>query len=341
MSYIYLQEREEVYSADSFSDIPAYVLSRLNLTAEKSCCKDSATECCPNSQSGTTLKHSTEEIGVGKLTLYAEASPAKTLVAQAKVPGLREREADCGASSPALLARYDPATRLWKTRQCSQDAGSGECLEIWPKWGTMRNGQCFLRPTLELRTCASASGFWRTPECSKGGTISREALSRIANGNWKRPSGAVMQLRLQDQVREPRLYPTPNCSGLDGGSNSRKANKKRGIHQMFYSTPTCRTSKRSRRFQSSSPNMGEVEEAELRKMYPTPKCQDSRAALTDRGKCNLGEVVHGGELTPQTREARLNPNWVEWLMGWPIGWTDLRPSATDKYRLWQQQHFNS
>ena len=22
---------------------------------------------------------------------------------------------------------------------------------------------------------------------------------------------------------------------------------------------------------------------------------------------------------------QLNPPWVEWLMGWPIGWTDLKP----------------
>jgi hypothetical protein len=27
---------------------------------------------------------------------------------------------------------------------------------------------------------------------------------------------------------------------------------------------------------------------------------------------------------------RLNPQWVEWLMGWPVGWTDLKPLETDK-----------
>ena len=26
--------------------------------------------------------------------------------------------------------------------------------------------------------------------------------------------------------------------------------------------------------------------------------------------------------------------WVEWLMGWPLGWTDLRPLATDRFRQW-------
>jgi len=34
----------------------------------------------------------------------------------------------------------------------------------------------------------------------------------------------------------------------------------------------------------------------------------------------------------------LNPTWVEWLMGWPLAWTDLKPLETDKFRQWQQQH---
>jgi hypothetical protein len=34
----------------------------------------------------------------------------------------------------------------------------------------------------------------------------------------------------------------------------------------------------------------------------------------------------------------LNPTWVEWLMGWPLGWTDLKPLETGKFRQWQQQH---
>lgn len=34
----------------------------------------------------------------------------------------------------------------------------------------------------------------------------------------------------------------------------------------------------------------------------------------------------------------LNPEWVEWLMGWPIGWTDLKPLAMDKFQQWQHQH---
>jgi hypothetical protein len=35
---------------------------------------------------------------------------------------------------------------------------------------------------------------------------------------------------------------------------------------------------------------------------------------------------------------RLNPMWVEWLMAWPLGWTDLKPLEMDKSHFAQQQH---
>jgi hypothetical protein len=42
--------------------------------------------------------------------------------------------------------------------------------------------------------------------------------------------------------------------------------------------------------------------------------------------------------TLRTPRATLNPAWVEWLMGWPVEWTDCAPLATDKYLLWRQLH---
>ncbi len=49
------------------------------------------------------------------------------------------------------------------------------------------------------------------------------------------------------------------------------------------------------------------------RMWPTPRVFMHKDSTTDRGKGNLGEVVGG----------QLNPTWVEWLMGYPLGWTDL------------------
>lgn len=36
----------------------------------------------------------------------------------------------------------------------------------------------------------------------------------------------------------------------------------------------------------------------------------------------------------------LNPTWVERLMGWPLGWTDLKPLEMGKFRERQKQHGN-
>jgi hypothetical protein len=43
-------------------------------------------------------------------------------------------------------------------------------------------------------------------------------------------------------------------------------------------------------------------------------------------------------VSPEEIGGPLNPEWVEWFMGWPIGWTDCEPLATAKYLLWQRQH---
>ena len=56
------------------------------------------------------------------------------------------------------------------------------------------------------------------------------------------------------------------------------------------------------------------------KMFPTPRVQSSRGTGPSRtgNKVDLQTVVGG----------QLNPTWVEWLMGFPTGWTDLDASAT-------------
>ncbi|MFW4909981.1 DNA cytosine methyltransferase [Pseudomonas aeruginosa] len=38
------------------------------------------------------------------------------------------------------------------------------------------------------------------------------------------------------------------------------------------------------------------------------------------------------------KNGRLNPEFVEWIMGWPIGWTALKPLATGRYHEWRRQH---
>ena len=49
-------------------------------------------------------------------------------------------------------------------------------------------------------------------------------------------------------------------------------------------------------------------------------------------------TISSEERTAMRGGGKLNPEWVEWLMGWPIGWTELKPLAMDRWQQWQQQH---
>ena len=58
-------------------------------------------------------------------------------------------------------------------------------------------------------------------------------------------------------------------------------------------------------------------------MWPTPMPSDVDGGRTTKGKDRPNE--HGLRLEVG---GKLNPTWVEWLMGYPSGWTDLEDSAT-------------
>ena len=65
------------------------------------------------------------------------------------------------------------------------------------------------------------------------------------------------------------------------------------------------------------------------KRYPTPTASD----LKHKKK----RYNQGGKALSHEVGGNLNPNWVEWLMGWPVGWTGLKPLETDKFQSWLQQ----
>lgn len=167
MSYTFLQGQGVASSAASFSDIAAFVRSKLNLTAAKSSCNASATECSRGSRSGTTCGPLTDDPGAESSIASAAVFPVRTSAAQAEAQASTASGLDCGPSSPGSLARYNPGSRSWRTAQCLLDGGLEEYSETFPRWGTMRNGELFQQPTPELPICANAFGFWHPTPCAR------------------------------------------------------------------------------------------------------------------------------------------------------------------------------
>ncbi|KKM98044.1 hypothetical protein LCGC14_1162040, partial [marine sediment metagenome] len=128
---------------------------------------------------------------------------------------------------------------------------------------------------------------------------------------------------------EPGLWPTPTADA----ANERRTPYAQGGKSLSYAaklwpTPRARDHK-GKGFPDQLPNA--VAKAERQRTWPTPTARDHtghQRSNTKQGGNALREEVGGS----------LNPPWVEWLMGWPIGWTALKPLAMAKFQQWLQQH---
>jgi len=152
---ISLLAQAAVSSAECFSDIPASVLSRLSLTAEKSCSSGNVTESCHGFQSGMTCEPSTESRGEDLSMSCAEGSPVRTLRREVRPQqDLTANEAVSGEKWPEWFAKLNQDSCSWKTRQLSLLEGLDEFCATWPRWGMMQGGECSVLEMLEHDTSA-------------------------------------------------------------------------------------------------------------------------------------------------------------------------------------------
>ena len=77
----------------------------------------------------------------------------------------------------------------------------------------------------------------------------------------------------------------------------------------------------------STHHTDETDSGLSQKMWPTPTASDSSYSPKNRF---MGSETYRSNLCEAVREnqhsAHLNPDWVEWLMGYPSGWTNLQTS---------------
>jgi hypothetical protein len=155
--------------------------------------------------------------------------------------------------------------------------------------------------------------MWRTPHAN----------------NWKNASTLEERqghtLNLQDQIRacpEPNMWPTPSACP-------------RGAHTGAKSGSVSEDGKT--RTSANGTKWGATLQTAV-KMWPTPSSRDGKGGYKG-GRIRNGKVskdtldVAVQHTDNQEKQSgSLNPTWVEWLMGYPIGWLDLSPSETQLYR---------
>ena len=164
MSWLFSQALVAGFSEANSSDGAPFVPSNGTATPQAYLLPDRMTESWSRFPSGMTCGALTASHGEALLTWFREASLAKTSAQRERAQESTESAAGCGNTWPESLAKYDPTSFSWKTRQCSLFEDSDECLETFPRWGTMRAGELWELATPEHLTSENESGFWPTPQ---------------------------------------------------------------------------------------------------------------------------------------------------------------------------------
>ena len=290
-------------------------------TQQAYCAPGKMTDFSRLSRFGMTYKPLTESLGQELLTLFREDFLAKTLAPQGGGQALMENEAECGEKWRGSFVKYDPDTSLWRTHQCSLLGDLEEFLETWPQWGLMRNGECWEQRTLEHHIKETVFGFYVPTPTSSDGT-----------------SGAVIGKNDQFYSTRDGKPRKINQKGNDGAI---------GLGRLVKMWPTPDASPRgpTKDYNPKAKSQSGRSLQSFAAKFPTPQASDHR----DRGNMSNPSIQRRVTIGKQImlsqsvdlNSGQLNPTWVEWLMGWPLGWTDLKPLEMDKSHCAPQQHGES
>jgi len=181
MSWLYSQALVEEYSEGNFLDGEQYVQLSGNRTQQAYCSPDRMTKFSRLSRFGMTYKPLTDDLGKELLTLYLEGFRAKTFQVLEKAQESMEIEVRCGTTWRESLAKFDHDTHSWKIPHSLLGEGYQEFSETWPRWGTMRNGECLAAPILPRHPDAKGYGF--LPAATK--SDAKVAKEFKASSCWK------------------------------------------------------------------------------------------------------------------------------------------------------------
>ena len=180
---------------------------------------------------------------------------------------------------------------------------------------------------------------WPTPKASKSGPdLGRPGRAKSGGDDL-----------LTAVTREE--FPTPTSQDHKGrGEGSYDRHKGLDNHVKKWPTPGAQDAKwrdtphtaQLRKDQGNQLGLHAAVILEDQAPWPTPRASEwkgtgplgskSHEYRLDRGYLDATVQERGQTTGP------LNPTWVEWLMGWPTGWTDLKQLETDKFRWWQHKH---
>lgn len=287
-------------------------------------------------QSGATSKRSV--LAASAITFGREQAERESASSPADIPANRSRplaveldEKIRDTFGPGLLTRLRSIGRIYAFSRTCRDIslwGSERSEKTWSRWVTRLRRACLRRRKSALRT--SANGFsssqWPTAKASTGGADPLESEGH--QGGVPLVAQAVSH------------WPTPRASMTENGSDSGSAQRREtGPNPGLKDAAALWCTPGAMGGGSVSRSGDRIDEPLLagqavRHSLPAPE-----TPTPGDSSSTAGPTSH-----PQPKR-RLNPLFVEWMMGWPGQWsiasTACGPAEMESFLSQQRAHLSS
>lgn len=155
--------------------------------------------------------------------------------------------------------------------------------------------------------------MWPTPKSSEPGMSAKTSGRNVSNSTHLTTQVAISEGMVDMQTGRLK-YPTPRSRDYKDGM----------------SVPPSRSE------EPGKDTLGQF----VARSFPTP---GTTGLSNGSGNCEkVNRLYDDGLISDEERRSfragnggNLNPDWTEWLMGWPIGWTSLEPMIADMYWMWK------
>ena len=205
---------------------------------------------------------------------------------------------------------------------------SEEFSYVWNRLDTKFALSAFQLTPLGQNTGDNGCLLWRTPD-AHGDRTGQDGEARLANGH---------ALSLNDQTKTPKLWPTPRKEGYDAQEKGHGDLVYEVKNRALWPTPnagnfndgetleTWEARREANKAKGINGNGQGIPLAISARLYPTSAERDYWAPnakpYSERGGGKKGEQL------PNFVGGSLNPRFVEQLMGFETGHTDLKRSGT-------------
>ena len=249
---------------------------------------------------GLMPKPSLHQSFVEKYTASLPDTPANRSVAQGSEKAKKTQDT-YGHISESTSGQLDLFGAFSKMSEVTPRWGYGESCPIWKKMVTERSGDCSARRKQARLTNASGALSLRNFPTPEAHTVEKYSLQKDGQKKTQR-SRNLTAMAINGELGN---WATPQASDhIEGARTAKESNQKclgRDLNQM--------------------------------KNWPTPRAGNPGSRKPGTGGKILAEEAknHNGPPAPEKSSTsgknhgspKLNPNWVEQLMGLSTGWTDL------------------